>query len=626
MDKSNVQKRFEASYREHAGQEYTWQTPAGQYLARIFGNSQALAERLIVNPELAHTLQEDPFVATRKPHHIMQRELDDRIAKTDPQDVEEAGRLLRLFKYQEMIRIVARDLEGGSLTRDLLEEWSDLADILISRAYDLTHRRLVNEYGDTCAGSIIALGKLGSRELNLSSDVDLLFIYEGDDNTPPLSHHEFYVKLAKQVSELLSKVTDYGFVFRVDHDLRPEGAQGTLANSIDAAERYYEYFGHDWERQALIRARSVAGDMRLGNEFIHRVRPFVFRKTIYLGDLKKMRRMKEKVQEESLKGDRINVKLGDGGIRALEFLVQAMQLIYGGRTPTLQEPNTFGAIEKLVEEKLIHPVSATRLKDSYSFLRKVENMLQMVQEQQIHALPSSESKLNALAGQMGHRNADAFMEDLRHHMSQVHRLFSGMFDADYERIELIEAIEQNLTTCTDEEEMRDSIPWFKHQEVKRIQHLDLEGKLDLKDTLSRLTLVAEVVIDTAWKMAWYALTDRYGTPRTESGTSASFAILGMGKLGSEEMDYGSDLDLLFIYSGEGQTDGTNPISNSEFFTRLAQRIISLITIRSRYGKAYEVDSELRPSGKSGMLVSTMAAFLDHHESQAEPWGMIYSNR
>jgi len=615
---------FQKSYGDALGKEFDWSSDCGKFLITIFGNSHALADRLISDPALADEIAADNFTSETKPKEKMTAELGNLLDEIDPSDPEEQQRLLRRYCHRELIRIVARDFSQLASTEEILREWSSCADALIDTAYRKSNEYLSKKYGELCPGCVIALGKLGAYELNYSSDVDLLFLYESDDPGDSLetTPHEYHRNLAARVTRLLSLMTDDGFALRVDHDLRPEGKQGPLTNSIDAAERYYGYFGQDWERQCLIRARPVAGDIELGNEFVERVRPFVYRRTIGMDDLKAMRALKKRMRDQQRRGKSIDVKHDRGGIRSLEYLIQALQLTYGGKTPSLQTPSTFEALRQLENEKLIHPRSAERLAEAYIFLRQVENATQIVREQQIHHLPEQPAELEHLARRLGYRDKGAtrvFENDLKQHMTFVSTLVGGMFTADYERIELTSAIDENLAKATNDEEAFESFPWFKHQETRRIQHLDLEEKLDIKEVLGRLTLVAEAVIATARKFATSALMERYGTPRDENGNPASFAVIGMGKLGSKEIDYGSDLDLIFVYSDGGKTDGERSVDNAEFFAKLAQRIISLVSTASRYGRAYEVDSELRPSGHQGLLVSSHSSFLDYHLNKASAW-------
>jgi glutamine synthetase adenylyltransferase len=634
--------RFEEAYAKEAGRAFAWEAPGAAALARIFGNSPVLAERLAAHPLWADAIA----TSLAHPHPLPREVLDEGLAReietSEGADDAAFMRALRHFKYREMIRIVALDLAGESSVHELLAEWSDAADALIDAAYRRAHAELVLKHGEPlqshpdgtrtpCTGVVIGLGKLGGRELNLSSDVDLIILYASDEGGAEnllgaaVSNHEFYVRLATHLTRSLATVTAYGFVFRVDHELRPEGAQGPLANSIEAAERYYESFGHDWERQVLIRARPVGGDVALGQGFLRAVRPFVYRRSLALSDLTHMREMKRRMSEAASRHDAaFDVKHGIGGIREGEFLVQALGLLYGGARPAIRKANTFEAIEALARESLMHPHAAQTLSAAYAFLRRTENMLQAPHELWTHKLPGSDEELAGLARRMGYRSAtDAgaialFRADLARHTRAVGQLFSALFEADYERLELMEAIRDNAARAADEEERIDSLAWFKQQEQRRVQNLDLGG-LPLPQVLARLTLAAEAVLACAWEMAREQLLARCGTPRHEDGSEAGFAIVGMGSLGSIEIDYGSDLDLCFLFSGNGRTDGSARVTNAEYFTKLAQRIISTISLHSRYGRAYLIDSELRPSGNSGALVATLESFTAYHREHAQIW-------
>ncbi len=615
MSDQIIKTRFDESYLEAKGRKFDWSPSPARRLISIFENSTALSEKLIRNPLWADGLVSDPAWDRKKTKEELAHEFARAVENEKPSDIGGWQRLLRHFKYRQMIRIVARDLDSFPPVQEIVSEWSDVADLLISAAYDAAYDIYARQFGapDNCVGTVIALGKLGGSELNMSSDVDLLCLYATDDGGK-ISNHEFYTKVIALMTRHLSAVTEDGFAFRCDHDLRPEGPKGPLVNSIDAAERYYETFGADWERQALIRARPVAGDLKLGNLFIEFVTPFVYRKSLFISDLSHLREMK-KLMEAKARDSVQDIKLGRGGIRELEFLVQAFQQVYGGKVKSVRRPNTFDAIEALEKNSLIHPHGALALKDAYAFLRRTENMLQIAGDQQTHALPSD---LSGLARCMK-TDETAILSEWRRYSRLIHRLFKGLFEADYERLELEEAIAANLASCKTDEECADSLPWFKHQEIKRLSHLDLNSKIALPHLLKRLTLVAEVVLHTAWSLALKTLTRRYGEPRLENGARASFAIVGFGRLGSGEIDYGSDLDLCFLYSGNGQTSGPEVIGNAEFFTKLSQRIISLVSLHSRYGRAYQIDSELRPSGNQGSLVATLDSFRDYHTNAAKLW-------
>ncbi len=639
----NQLERFELAYGEQSGAPFDWSARGASSLARLFGNTNALAERVIAHPLWADDLAGSPYFATRKPVPVMEAELTSMIDSAAPHGDEEACmRALRHFRHKEMIRIFMRDMGGGDL-REILEEWSDAADVVVRAAWQRAHEMMVARYGSPtstgpdgrerdCTGAVIALGKLGGRELNLSSDIDLIIIYstdEGGARLPGRAHitnHEFYVRQTALFTRLLAHKTVHGFAFRVDHELRPEGPQGPLANSIDAAERYYEYFGHDWERQALIRARPVAGDAALGEKFLEAIKPFLYRRSIALSDLAHMREMKRRMERDSLrKSAAFDVKLGLGGIREVEFLTQAICLLFGGTVKAIRQGNTFELIDALADAALIHPYGAKRLKDAYSFLRRTENMLQAADDLQVHKLPGDKAALAGLARKLGYRDGDGskaaarMMEELAGHRGVITRLFQALFEADYERAELVDAIRDNAMRATNEEEAIESLAWFKKQEVRRIRQRDMAGTMDLKTILRRLTLTAEAVLAATLEMAARHLDGKYGAPRLADGSRAGFAIVGFGSLGSSELDYGSDLDLCFLYAGAGSTDGERPITNVEYFTKLAQRVITTVSLPGRYGKAYNVDSELRPSGQAGTLVATLDSFRDYHTKDSQIW-------
>lgn len=636
--------RFEKAYLDESGTEFDWSARGAATLSRIFGNTRALSERLIAHPLWADDLAGSPYFATRKPRSVMEAELAQMIESAAPSGDEDAFmRALRHFRHREMIRILMRDLGRSSEVKDILKEWSDCADIIVMAAWQRAHDVMTARHGTPsyispdgcaleCTGTVIALGKLGGRELNLSSDVDLVIVYSSDEGGAHpeggahITSHEFYVKQTALFTKYVSQNTTDGFAFRVDHELRPEGPQGPLANSLDAAERYYEYFGHDWERQALIRARTVAGDVDLGKRFMEAIRPFVYRRSIAIGDLAHMREMKRKMERDALRrSDAYDLKLGIGGIREVEFLTQAICLLFGGTLKGIRQGNTFEAIDALADAALIHPYGASRLKSAYSFLRRTENMLQAADDLQVHRLPADKGGVEALARQLGYdeedvaKAADRMLDDLAEHRSTITRLFRALFEADYERSELVDAIRDNAARSTNEEETIESLAWFKNQEVRRIRQKDLAGSIPLPRILRRLTLAAEAILTATLDMATRHLQERHGLPRMEDGTLAGFAIVGMGSLGSGELDYGSDLDLCFLYADGGKTDGEQPITNIEYFTKLAQRVISTVSLPGRYGKAYSVDSELRPSGQAGTLVATLDAFRDYHSGKSQIW-------
>lgn len=622
--------RFCAAFEDATGDAFVCAAVAP--LLHLFGNSRVLTERLIAHPAWAMDFCDRTALARPRTADVIADELQQAIAAFDTHANAAFDATLRRFKYQALLRLLLRDRTLGAPVAETLAEWSDAAEACIDAAYARAHRLLTERHGAPrtgegapCSGTIIALGKLGARELNASSDVDLLVLYETDEGETAggLSNHEFYVRLAAAMTRTLSAVTPEGFVFRVDHELRPEGPQGPLANSLPAAERYYQYFGQEWERGALVRARPVAGDRALGAAVLETLRPFVYRRALSIADLGHLREMKERIERAALaKHGAYDLKAGVGGIREAEFFVQALQLLSGGAEPELRVTNTFDAIDVLERRGRIHPHTATLLREGYGFLRRAENALQIEDDRQTHRLPEGAKERAALARRMGSAHEDAaasFERERARHTDGIRRLFHGLFAADYELLELESAMRENLARSADEEEEADSLAWFRRQEFRRIQRLDAEGALPLPRVLQKLSSVAAVVVQTAWEIAARRLVERHGRPRRADGAPAGFAVLAFGKLGSGEIDYGSDLDLCFLYEGAGESDGARPISNAEFFTKLAQRIISKLSLPTRYGKAFEIDAELRPSGHQGTLVTSSDAFERYHRSEAQIW-------
>jgi Glutamine synthetase adenylyltransferase len=334
-------------------------------------------------------------------------------------------KVLRSFKRFEILRIAARDLNGLAPLEEVTRELSDLASATLQVAYETCHRLLVQEYGiplkETSDGlrptvmTILGMGKFGGRELNFSSDIDIIFFYETDKGETAgiddgrggrkgvISLHTFFNKLAELVTRAMNQVTEDGFVFRVDVGLRPEGKSGDMAVSLRSAEIYYESWGQSWERTAMLKARPVAGSRELGEQLLQTLIPFVYRKYLDYTLIEDMKLMKQKIDASltrSREGE-INLKLGRGGIREIEFFIQALQLLYAGKMPRLRERNSLIALDLLAEAKLISDDDRQQLSEAYRFLRTVEHRIQVVQERQTHSLPIKEDELLALARRSG---------------------------------------------------------------------------------------------------------------------------------------------------------------------------------------------------------------------------------
>jgi len=305
---------------------------------------------------------------------------------------------IRIAKYQGLLRVAARDLLGRPFEHGFAE-LSDLADRCLAAALQCSARE-----AETAEPALLALGKLGGRELNFSSDVDLLFLYFADDPAEDLRRNAEVTRLIQVFKRNLEVASEDGFAYRVDLDLRPEGRSGTLANSVEAALGYYESFGADWERQALLRLRHIAGPHDVSESFRQQVSPFVYRRGIDLSAIAKVREMKLRIEDERRRAGKdieLDLKEGPGGIRDVEFFVQTLQLLHGGRVPSTRTGNVLIALERLTEAKLLPEQSSSSLRESYLWLRRAEHALQLQEERQTQAFPRDREGQIALARRMG---------------------------------------------------------------------------------------------------------------------------------------------------------------------------------------------------------------------------------
>ncbi|MBW9264673.1 MAG: bifunctional [glutamate--ammonia ligase]-adenylyl-L-tyrosine phosphorylase/[glutamate--ammonia-ligase] adenylyltransferase [Candidatus Thiodiazotropha sp. (ex. Lucinisca nassula)] len=347
---------------------------------------------------------------------------------------------LREFRRRQMVRIIWRDLAGLAPLDETLEDLSALADSCIDRALQKLYAWFCdqmgtprNREGEAQSLVVLGMGKLGARELNLSSDIDLIFAYpEGGqtDGVRQFTNEQFFIRLCQRLVQVLDNHTGDGFVFRVDTRLRPFGSVGPLAMSFAAMESYYGSQGREWERYAMIKARVVAGDSRAGDELMALLRPFVYRRYLDFGAIESLREMKQLISNElHKKGMEANIKLGPGGIREIEFIGQAFQLIRGGRDKELQIRPILLVLQCLQERGLLPEYAVQELSESYRYLRLVENRLQAWQDRQIHLLPADEVGRLRLARSMGYACWDDFSSQLEHYRRRVQGHFDMVFAA-----------------------------------------------------------------------------------------------------------------------------------------------------------------------------------------------------
>lgn len=692
------------------------------------------------------------------------------------------GARLRQLRNRAMAGIAWRDINGAPLGQTL-DDLSWLADTLITLPLAALHRRLQQELGTPVDHQgqpmdlvVLAMGKLGAGELNFSSDVDLIFTFreEGEtrDGARSSANSQYFLRLGQRLIALLNDVTAEGFVFRVDVRLRPFGDSGPLAMSFDALEHYYQTHGRDWERYAMIKARPLSGDEADRRAIGEMLRAFSFRRYLDYGVFKGLREMKQLIlQEARRRALEDNIKLGTGGIREIEFIGQAFQMIRGGREARLRVRPILNVLRELETLQLLPAYVVRELTVAYEFLRHSEHRLQELDDRQTHDLPADDAGRTRLAFAMGYSDWPSYANALEHHRQRVRNHFQQVVatpqteggdrddplpalwhrklepeqgqqilselgfrdsaeslrrleqlyqsryrvlsnegrarmdtlipfliracaptenpDTNLQRVlDLVAAVarrtvylallvenplalSQLVRLCgaspwiatlltrhpilldelldprtlyappsrealvaeldrrlaqlpeDDLEQQMDTLRQFQQANVLRVAAADLMEAIPLMRVSDHLTWIAEVILEQSLKLAWRDLIARHGRP-PQGGEmlDTGFAIIGYGKLGGIELGYGSDLDLVFLYAhgdGDPMTDGAKPLPISMFYTRLAQRIIHLLNTMTPAGVLYEVDTRLRPSGASGLLVSSLDAFLDYQRNKAWTW-------
>lgn len=342
-------------------------------------------------------------------------------------------RALRLWKGREMLRIALREVAEVADLEETTSELSTLAEICVTKVLEHWNGELRARLGSPGAElAILALGKLGGRELNHSSDIDILFLYSDEGQvTPNLSNHEWFNRLATKVFETFAITGPSGALFRMDLRLRPEGSTGPVARSLESLENYYAGFGETWERLALIKARVIAGSEELAYDFFREHQPFIYPKSPTPELLDEIAAIKRRIERDLVGHENLerNVKLGTGGIREIEFVVQALQLLHGARHAFLQETSTLKALPALAELELLPRAEAFALEKAYRFLRRVEHRLQIESEQQTHSIPEERGALERLARSLGSRSPEEFSVTLREQTSAVRAIFKRVIAA-----------------------------------------------------------------------------------------------------------------------------------------------------------------------------------------------------
>jgi [glutamine synthetase] adenylyltransferase / [glutamine synthetase]-adenylyl-L-tyrosine phosphorylase len=424
-------------------------------LAALFSGSQALSNLLVARPDWLGALEPEVLKFPRRKQGLrneVNRWLKPLLAASDSGA---ALTRLREFKQREMLRIAGRDLARLGKLPEIMQEISDVADACLDAVWQACYRPLAARYGQPwhqdaggrwqpTAGCVLGMGKLGGQELNYSSDVDVLFVYSEEGSVfkeppgrskasqPALTSHQFFNRLAEAFIAEVSRMTPQGALYRIDLRLRPEGEAGPLSRSLAGYENYYAQWGQTWERMMLIKTRGVAGDATLAAEFVELVQPFRYPRSINESVLHEVAAMKGRIESEVVKAGELdrNVKLGRGGIREIEFMVQALQLLRAGRQPFLQGAQTLASLAKLVQYELLSADESRMLAAAYGFLRDVEHRLQMEDNLQTHTIPDDRPARERLARLMDFATLDEFETAHQAHTRHVRGIFDRLLKAE----------------------------------------------------------------------------------------------------------------------------------------------------------------------------------------------------
>jgi len=416
-------------------------TAAGlQSLIAVFCHSEFLSEEVLNRPEWL-----EEICASGDLYRALSLEtMTERLERFLPDGVPEAVSLA-MFRRREMLRILLRDVRGLAPLPEIAGELSTLADAVLEVSYRRIRQSLEDRFGvprdasgRSSGFSVLAVGKLGGEELNYSSDIDLMFVYSGAGETvspEPVSNQEFFRKLSNQYTDLLSSYTAEGMCYRVDLRLRPDGRLGEVCISLDAAKRYYGTRGRDWELQMLIKARVAAGETKPGRELLEYVEPLIYATSLDFSAIEAVSaarvRQHERLAKRRSRGpEEIDVKLCEGGIRDVEFLVQCLQRLHGGRERWVRHGGTLLALARLRDKALLSATEYARLASAYQFLRTLEHRLQFADDRQTHSLPLAPAELEAVGRRMpGQVSGAELLAELEQHLEEVAEIYERVIHA-----------------------------------------------------------------------------------------------------------------------------------------------------------------------------------------------------
>ena len=605
--------------------------------------------------------------------------------------------LLARFRRRELMRIFLSDIRRLATIAEITEDISNLADAILEYALRIARQELDNRYGTPLETdekgrtrpadfTVVALGKLGSKELNYSSDIDLLFLYSAEGKTSDtgvrgsITNREYFIKLAEAIVRLVGQQTGEGAAYRVDMRLRPHGRVGPLAISVADASRYYTLESRNWERQVLIRSRSSAGNAELYKQFAAAVETAVFSPDETVENaLGNVRLSKQQIDLNRRPVRGYDVKLDPGGIREIEFIAQALQLAYGGRDKWLRAPHTLISLVRLADRKLLTERELTALFDAYEFLRHLEHILQMENGLQTHLLPGDPTKRELVSARMGYQNLQVFEDNLEKHTASVAAVFARVFsdaavkfdetaDADEKpgeapRHAYMEMAEQH-TAATGAKtgpasrrfsDLLRKFPQGGSVEAKQtdeavrdycdVLSTSVSGGRDFGSRLAALRrtwqeLLAEIVaLDLSEKLPLREAKSRQSA-LAEASIDAALEItkvelasrlttditdLPLAVLGLGKLGGGGidyDSDLDIVLVYDEKAPTVAGLTPAEFYSRAAEIFVTTLSGVTRDGSLYRVDLRLRPYGKNGTSVISRTAFADYMRGSAAIWELL----
>ncbi|MDZ7758799.1 MAG: hypothetical protein U5L00_00890 [Desulfovermiculus sp.] len=706
-------------------------------LDRLRAGSHYLAT-LLKNENVEHWLVQERNLWRNVPLPEMYRNLSRQCARCVT--FQELALVFRQFKQCHFLRLAGQDLFGLTSFPQIVSQISDLARTGLQVGLHILASRPELWMQDRGSGAaqvdvqklsrylgVLGLGKLGGNELNFVSDIDLVLlrdnfggdIPEGSECKPVLS------RLAQTLTRLLAESVGGDRVFVVDMRLRPGGKDGELVVSVDRALDHYQIHGRSWERQALLKARPVAGQRSIGHNFLDQIRPFVFRRFLDFQALDELKSMRDRMLHEArdMENRTFDLKMGWGGIREIEFVVQSLQLVYGGRYPELDEPNTLRCLQVLRNLGLMPADAAESLTSAYVLLRRTEHWVQLDNNRQTHVLPGSGEDMDRLALVLDFASGQELSRTLQGIRDEVHGQFAALFrpssspgkeegperhtseenspdqeivpcppfvrevrravqtvmdrlnnqgegsEREKQSFRISELIQKSalrpglvvvlnenpvwleeLFFCTavsqlvsslllhqpslveglprreegtsrrawdgqarrivnSERGYEQSLEWIRRLKNERILNLvlqDIHGRLAVDDVERELTAVADWTIQTTWETIVSHYMPKQKVP---------LAVLGLGKLGSREMGYLSDLDLMFVYDPPPKSGDHIPAQ----IVKLMQRFMRMMSTPLQEGPGYVVDAQIRPSGNYGPLIVTTSRWIDYYSREADIW-------